>query len=97
MAHDEVALPSSEPMLPGNLVLRLWTLNLKNLLPQDKNEDQDSVFQKPSMWLDMNGKSIHMSSAVQFLLSSEIGIKSTDCLHRVRGYCTIMTLCSRYA
>lgn len=61
-------------------------IELEDVLPNDANEDQDSVFQKPKMWLDVNGKSIHKSSAVRFLLSSESGIKSTDRLRRVRGY-----------
>lgn len=81
----------SQPALPVNTPVtsddtETVDIELEDLLPNDEHEDEDAVFKKPSMWLDVKGKSIHKSSAVRFLLSSETGIKSTDRLRRVRGY-----------
>lgn len=61
-------------------------IELEDVLPEPTEPDEDAVFEKPSVWLDVDGKSIHKASVVRFLLSSSTGIKSTDRLRRVRGY-----------
>ncbi|KAJ8456665.1 hypothetical protein ONZ45_g18629 [Pleurotus djamor] len=50
------------------------------------NTELDQVYDQKSMWLSVEGKSVHKASIVRCLLSSDDGLKSTDRLRRVRGY-----------
>jgi hypothetical protein len=58
-------------------------IQLENVLPKPDDDNDDAVFNKSRMWLDVDGKPVHKSSAVSSLLGLENLLKSKDRLRKV--------------
>ena len=61
-------------------------IQLEDVLPESDDDNDDAVFNKSRMWLNVDGKPVHKSSAVSSLLGLGNLLKSKDCLRKVRGY-----------